>query len=331
MNPDLSFTLRPEEKVIFATKSTAKFLFRKLLHILLGLILMAVGILMLTDREQLWWGALFLFGGLALLYLVGLDIKRTRNTYYQLTTQRAMVIELFGGKSKPTVFSFPLDAYLIQHVKHHRNRTTDYLFAQDNLSLASRGGIGFYNLSPDIFTNEQWSELGLQLPAKNTPIKKLPAIKRPATWRHVVGCLIGSVLLGGVTYDMLYDAGADLHLFGQEKEAIVIAHEEDTERRGKRREVSIYYPVVIYEHAGSLIKTTALAGYRTPVDTGDTITILADPHDESRVIPAEDTDESVFSPVVFALCTIGCFLCFVGAGIRIYRNREQPYHEISFS
>ncbi len=329
MNADLTFALTPEEKVLFNTKSNKTRLGRRILFSLAGLFLSSVSIILFQISEaSIWLACGCLCLGIILFYLTWLDAARSKHTYYQLTDKRAMVIELAVLGGKPTVFTFPLHAHLIQRIKRHRNGNFDYLFAQDHNSIVSRGGIGFYNLPAEVFSVEQWENLGCDIPEKNVAVKKLPKIQRPAGLRNVIGCLFGAIILGGLCYHTLMESGADLHFFGKEEKALIIGYEEGTEKRGKRREVTIYYPIVIYNKGDAYIQTTALAGYAEPPTMGEYTTVLADEQAPSRVIPAEGADETVITPAVFAIACLGLAACFVLTTIRLYRSRKLPFHEV---
>lgn len=329
MSTDLSFALAPGEQVLFNTKSTKSFIGSRIRFYLIGLFLSAISIVLFQiSEESIWLAVGCLCLGIILLYLTMLDAARTKNTYYQLTDKRAMVIEtaVFGGK--PTVFSFPLHADLIQHVKRHRNGKCDYLFALDANTLVSRGAIGFYNLPAEVFTDAQWESLGVAIPENNVAVKKLPKIQRPAGLRNVLGYLLGAIILGGLCHHMMMESGADLHVFGKEEKALIIGYEKGVEKRGKRKPVTIYYPVVIYKNGDANVQASALVGYSEPPPTGEYITVLADKQDAHRVIPAKGADEAVLTPAVFAISFLGLTACFVLSTIRVYRSRKLSFHEV---
>lgn len=235
------------------------------------------------------------FGGLFLFLLVlGLHVlfkerRINRRTIYALTNKRACIIERPARPDgKCLVFSFEVHPLMIFKVKRHRNGTVDYLLGKERRGYVALAN-GFRNLPPELDPAAAFARVGASIPAEGEKKRKTCEYTRPTPASQsfagyiFLSCLFALAL--GLDYD---NHGADLFLHGKETTATVVTYEQGTEKRGgrrSRREVTVYYPVVMFRtDSGAHCLTVSQTGYdkQPACAPGATVELLYDAADPRR-------------------------------------------------
>lgn len=235
------------------------------------------------------------FGGLFLFLLVlGLHVlikerRINRRTVYALTNKRACIIERPARPDgKCLVFSFEVHPHMIFKVKRHRNGTVDYLLGKERRGYVAFAN-GFRNLPPELDPAAAFARVGASIPAEGEKKRKTCEYTRPTpAGQSFAGVIILSCLFAlalGLDYD---NHGADLFLHGKATTATVVTYEQGTEKRGgrrSRREVTVYYPVVMFRtDSGAHCLTVSQTGYdkQPACRPGATVELLYDAADPRR-------------------------------------------------
>ena len=269
------------------------------------------------------------FGGLFLFLLVlGLHVlfkerRINRRTIYALTNKRACIIERPARPDgKCLVFSFEVHPLMIFKVKRHRNGTVDYLLGKERRRYVALAN-GFRNLPPELDPAAAFARVGASIPAKGEKKRKTCEYTRPTpAGQSFAGYIFLSCLFAlalGLNYD---NHAADLFLLGKETTATVVTYEQGTEERGgrrSRREVTVYYPVVMFRtDSGAHCLTVSQTGYdkQPACAPGATVALLYDAADPRR---ATIKDTSILMRPGFLLLALLWALWQVWKSHRLWR------------
>ncbi|MBR2313413.1 MAG: DUF3592 domain-containing protein [Akkermansia sp.] len=269
------------------------------------------------------------FGGLFLFLLVlGLHVlfkerRINRRTIYALTNKRACIIERPARPDgKCLVFSFEVHPLMIFKVKRHRNGTVDYLLGKERRRYVALAN-GFRNLPPELDPAAAFARVGASIPAKGEKKRKTCEYTRPTpAGQSFAGYIFLSCLFAlalGLNYD---NHAADLFLHGKETTATVVTYEQGTEERGgrrSRREVTVYYPVVMFRtDSGAHCLTVSQTGYdkQPACAPGATVALLYDAADPRR---ATIKDTSILMRPGFLLLALLWALWQVWKSHRLWR------------
>ncbi|MBQ8376630.1 MAG: DUF3592 domain-containing protein [Akkermansia sp.] len=249
------------------------------------------GIYGITDAGKIAaaFGGLFLFLLVLGLHVLFKERRINRRTIYVLTNKRACIIERPARPDgKCLVFSFEVHPLMIFKVKRHRNGTVDYLLGKERRGYVALAN-GFRNLPPELDPAAAFARVGASIPAEGEKKRKTCEYTRPTpAGQSFAGYIFLSCLFAlalGLDYD---NHGADLFLHGKETTATVVTYEQGTEKRGgrrSRREVTVYYPVVMFRtDSGAHCLTVSQTGYdKQPVRApGATVELLYDAADPRR-------------------------------------------------
>lgn len=280
----------------------------------------------ITGKLALIFGGLFLF--IIVVGLASFVHQRgvVRRTVYVLTDKKAYIQESPAKpKDKWLLISFEVHPHMIYKVKRRSNGTVDYVLGKEHrgsLTLST----GFMHLPPELDPAAVFEQLGATLPARGEKKRAVCEYKRPTL---PVQSIFGYVFLLGlfaVGFVLCHDDhGADLYVTGEEATATVVGYRQDTEERGRRRrrEVTVYYPVIAFQTAeGEPYVTHSQTGYdHSPErEPGDTVQVLYYPDEP---LYATIKDDSILLRPLLLLAAIFWALWSIWKEIKRWRRERQ--------